>query len=604
MEGLLKHAEERNKFGKYVVYQDQGSRPDSVDIHMREQPDATQQVCTNLTLPSDLGEQKFSNRSIVTLPLPAQFRKVGKSCDQFGPVIWEPFSQQHLSNAWKGSLVRDVFSRRVFRELPSKSVALVLIDEAFKSFNSTYPIFDQRRFIRYFQMHYSDTGPSDAGQWACINVVLALAHRFRAMRTLEASTENEQACSYMQNALAVVSELTMQHNSLPAVQALLGMTIVLEGTPNPRLCSVLNSTALRLAQTMGLHRRNQDPTLTLSEIEERKNVFWIAYFLDRDISLRTGQPPVQDDDDMDVDLPTGTISNLPGNGLDTINFFNSRIGLGIIQGQIYKKLYSVKAARQSESQQIIAVQELDSMLASWRRSVPIDFDDDFITTLQPPIATEILHAIILRFSYVNCLITVHRPFPSATNFANDATLGARNTASGVESKCIVEARKAIRLIRITPRGDYASAWLLIHHFFAAVTALLHHVLMNPTYAEALSDLYLIRPFLKLLEILAGEKKSDEVARMYEFCIDLNRRAIGAVEEVSKTFTCNTVKLDNMRRNTESVEEFIQRVECISAGWSDAAARSFALTEGLDSMGQAWEWDGAMATVEGSGDFDI
>ena len=365
-------------------------------------------------------------------------------------MIFEPaLNSERPSPIWKGSLVRDVFTRRTFRELPSKFIALTLIDEAFNSLNSALPLFDQKIFMDVVHDQYSESGPDDPGWWACINVVLSLAHRFRAMRTLQSSIENGEACAYMQNALGVVSELTMLHNSLPAVQALLGMAVVLEGTPNPRLCSVLVANAMRLAQAMGLHRQNNDSSLTEAEVEQRKRVFWIAYLLDKDISLRTGQPPAQDEDDMDVKIPSYNTPHLPldGSDIDSIDFFNSRIGLAIIQGQVYKRLYSVKAMRQSESEQFLAVHELNAMLSTWRSSVPIDFDEETLTTLQAPICPSVLHKIILRFNYVNCLIIIHRPFP-------------RDNGSSAPSDelCVSEARKAVQLIKITPQGDYACAW--------------------------------------------------------------------------------------------------------------------------------------------------
>ena len=115
--------------------------------------------------------------------------------DQSPTMIYEPlFTSQHQSPLWKGSLVRDVFTHRTFQELPSKLSALLLIGEAFKSFNSTFPIFDQPTFMSLFHDHYSESGPNDPGWWACINVVLALAHSFRAMRMLETKHENSQAC--------------------------------------------------------------------------------------------------------------------------------------------------------------------------------------------------------------------------------------------------------------------------------------------------------------------------------------------------------------------------------------------------------------------------
>ena len=390
--------------------------------------------------------------SPISQPLTStKFQRLFDTAEQNPTLIHTPavMASETPSPIWKGSLVSDVFSRRVFRELPSKTFALVLIDEAFKGFNSIFPVFDQNSFMNQVNEGYSKSGPSDPGWWASINVVLALAHRLRAMRTLETARENGAACGYMQNALAMVSELTMLYNSLPAVQALLGMTIILLGTPNPRLCSVLIAAAMRLAQTMGLHRKSNESSILESEIEQRKRVFWVAYFLDKDISLRTGQPPSQNDDDMDVELPSHNLSDIHvgGNVINTTNFFNCRIGLGIIQGQVYKRLYSAKALRQSVEEQLLAERELDAMLATWRNSVPIDFEEDTLTTLQPPIPPALVHKIIMRFTYVSCLITIHRPFPQNVS-----------ATSQTDDFCVIEARKAVRLIEITPLGDYACAW--------------------------------------------------------------------------------------------------------------------------------------------------
>lgn len=66
-------------------------------------------------------------------------------------------------------------------------------------------------------------------------------------------------------------------------------------------------------------------------------MFCIAYFLDKDISIRTGQPPNQDGD-MNVELPVETVKldkKTEGRAVG-INFSNLRIGLAVIQGQIYK----------------------------------------------------------------------------------------------------------------------------------------------------------------------------------------------------------------------------------------------------------------------------
>ncbi len=252
----------------------------------------------------------------------------------------------------------------------------------------------------------------------------------------------------------------MLHNDLLAVQALVGMAVVLQGSANPYAASVLVASAIRLGQAMGLHRNLRDASLTEAQVEQRMRVFWIAYLLDKDISLRTGQPFAQDDDDMDTELPTGTIWEMPPRSgmVRTINIFNSRIGLAVIQGQIYKRLYSVQGSRQSEAQKAKVAQELSSILSYWRTNVPIDFEDCGAAFVQAPITAEFIHMLLLRFTYVHCLIMIDHHMSPTEGLLSDVWSDAQGVYAFPERICITESRKAIRLINLTPCGDYACVW--------------------------------------------------------------------------------------------------------------------------------------------------
>jgi hypothetical protein len=126
---------------------------------------------------------------------------------------------------------------------------------------------------------------------------------------------------------------------------------------------------------MKLHRRDQEHGLSAIEIEQGKRVFWMAYIMDEDISKRTGDPPAQADDDIYVDLPAETfeLNPISANG---INFFNLRIGLAIIPGQIYTSLSSAEALRHSNVERSLDAKELDVMLDVRKRSVPVKFAGD------------------------------------------------------------------------------------------------------------------------------------------------------------------------------------------------------------------------------------
>jgi hypothetical protein len=75
--------------------------------------------------------------------------------------------------------------------------------------------------------------------------------------------------------------------------------------------------------------------------------------------------------------------------------------------------------------------------------------------------------------------------------------------------------------------------LLLHPFFAAVTTLLNNIIDHPSFSQVKSDLDIVEPFLRLLEILSADKKvcsrSDDAQRM---CISSNELK-GRAEEAIK-----------------------------------------------------------------------
>lgn len=365
-------------------------------------------------------------------------------------------SSMRPTNISTTEMIRQPLSLPTFHQLPSKGFALELLTDGLKSFNAFFPIFDETELLQKFHARYLDSTPSDPCWWSCINVFLAIAHRFRSMRTYDRAYETKQACGYIHNALAVVAELNVMHSNLAAVQSLVGLAIVLQGTANPHPASVLTAAAIRLAQTLGLHRETPYDCLPKDQVEQGRRVFWLAYILDKDISLRMKQPFSQDDEDMDAILPSGNTLQLPSpDGLSTTDLFKSRIGLAVIQGQVYKKLYSVQATRKPEAQRHEVARELNSILSYWKSSVDIDFEDGAYAPLQPPLTTEIMHCLVQRFTYINCLVMINVHIPEMDSFLVDDLSQMYST---FEQAYVTESRKAARLIHLIPHGDYAVVW--------------------------------------------------------------------------------------------------------------------------------------------------
>lgn len=371
---------------------------------------------------------------------------------------------------WKPEVFGDIFERRIFKPLPPKSECMSLLKDYFENFNCMFPLFHQPTFMHLAERHYSRDPYEGSGWWASLNVALAIAHRLRVMSNLVPRDEDQKAWGYLKNAMAMVTELTLRNTDLLSVQALLGMALFLQGTPNPQPSFFLVAAAIRLSHSIGLHKRGSGFNLNPIEIEQRKRVFWIAYMLDKDICLRSGRPPVQDDDDMNVELPSAdpedNIGNIPlADGKGKVNLFRLMCEFATIESKVYKQLYSTKAAKQSDGELLNTIGELDQQLEEWKDSIPPDFrPENEIKASHTPL---ILHIVVLHFAYYNCLTTIHRMSihhgywtSRLSNYAIQG-LNARPLNPRVFSSaalCVSAARASIHLIRYIPQGDFACVW--------------------------------------------------------------------------------------------------------------------------------------------------
>ena len=371
---------------------------------------------------------------------------------------------------WKPEVFGDMFARHVFQPLPPHNETLSLLRDFFENFNCMFPLFHEPTFMHLVSRQYSKEPHESSGWWASFNVALAIAHRLRVMSHLVPQEEDRKGWGYLKNAMGVLTELTMRNTDLLSVQALLGMALFLLGTPNPQPSYFLVAAATRLANSIGLHKRGSSFNLNAVDIEQRKRVFWIAYLIDKDICLRSGRPPAQDDDDMNVDLPTedpaDNIGNIPlADGKGKANLFRCMVEFAIIESKVYKQLYSTKASKQSDGALLNTIGELDRELEEWKDRIPLDIRPEHeIKASHTPL---VLHVVVLHFAYYNCLTTIHRMSvhhgywtSRLSNYAIQG-LNARPLNPRVFSSaalCVTAARASIQLIRYIPQGDYSCVW--------------------------------------------------------------------------------------------------------------------------------------------------
>ncbi|KAL9603261.1 MAG: hypothetical protein Q9219_001282 [cf. Caloplaca sp. 3 TL-2023] len=459
---------------------------------------------------------------------------------------------------WRPEIFSDMFARRTFMPLPPKHEALSLCKDFFDNFNLMFPLFHEPTFMHLVHRQYSRQPYEGSGWWASFNITLAIAHRIRVMSNLVPQEEDNKAWMYLKNAMGVLTELTMRNLDLLSVQALLGMAMFLLGTPNPQPSFFLVAAAIRLAHSIGLHKRGSGFNLNPVEIEQRKRVFWIAYLLDKDICLRSGRPPAQDDDDMNVDLPSedpvDNIGNIPlVNQKGKINLFRLMCTFAVIESKVYKQLYSTKASKQSDGALLNTIGELDKELEEWKDSMPIDIRPEHeIKAAHPPL---VLHIVVLHFAYYNCLTTIHRMSvhhgywtSRLSNYAIQG-LNARPLNPRVFSSaalCVQAARASIHLIRYIPQGDYSCVWLILYFPVSALVTLFANILQNPQDPRARSDVRLMNQVVNFLSLLAVTEEQGGVKRMLGVCVEFER--------IAKVVLDKAEKESHSRRKRKNIKE--------------------------------------------------
>lgn len=238
----------------------------------------------------------------------------------------------------------------------------------------------------------------------------------------------------------------------------------------------------------------------------------------RSISLRSGRPPAQDDDDWNVDFPSEDpadgIGNVPiPDGSGKVNLFKKFAEFAVINGKVYSRLYSVKATKQTDGELLATISELDQELELWKDSLPHDFQPEHgVSKTQGPL---LVHLTLLHLGYYNSLTTIHRRSihhgywtgrlaQYAIEGRNVMPLNHRVFSSA--ALCVTAARMSIALLNYVPADDYTLMWLVVYYPVSALVTLFANILQNPQDPHARPDLRLMYVVVDRLTILGQDGK--------------------------------------------------------------------------------------------------
>ncbi|KAL2696293.1 hypothetical protein AAEP93_002707 [Penicillium crustosum] len=438
-----------------------------------------------------------------------------------------------------------LFPDKAFSPLPPKDEIISLVNDYLEQFNLLCPIFQPSSLLSLCEEKKLQGLLNFPSRWASLNVVLAIGHMVRIKNTSTVQAGRQKSWLFMKNALGVLNDLCFGLPDVWTVQALIGMILFLMGTLSSQPCRYLISSVMRICHVIRLERSENGSALCPEELEQRRRIFWIAYCLDKEISLRVGTPLAQSDDDMDVLLPMevpldniGTLSTT--NQRETFNAFRSMCELGLIKGQVYKHLYSVRAADRPLVEVAAAVEMLNQKLEQWKNSIPVEFQPESRRLSAFPKSPMAVSLLFLHLSYFNCLIAIHR-VAAVRGPMLGRDLIERNSVYNLphptvflsKSLCINAATASINLLKYMPQSNIPLIGILIYYPIIASKTLSSTIVQDPRDTSRIYHIGLIMQVETFVSSLVRDTPSEGIDGLLKDCSEYRSLAEAAVREATQ-----------------------------------------------------------------------
>ncbi|KAI0420566.1 fungal-specific transcription factor domain-containing protein [Xylaria grammica] len=411
-------------------------------------------------------------------------------------------------------------------DIPSYHQVLPIVERYLSTFNSILPLFHPVTILQTIKSWYQNPHSRNPVTWAVTNVVLALAHY---TSDADPQTLTGGTATYLNNVQSVLTDITIRETELVNVQILLGLVILFWAADDSGPALVFMGTAMRLAHKIGLQVRKSSqkcsPTLAL----QRNRVFWIAYILDRDISLLSGLAPVQLESEVDLDLPPLEAGDdlagfvFAADGYTKMNYFRARIELAKIQGNVYDCVYSTGAQNLNLEERAEKSAVIAYMLDDWSSRIPLEFHT---TTLLRSYSSELSRYFCMLYSTsLSCRALISFASASDSFHYSDwmqrlreyggkivAGQGASHAPVPYRWHALADAsRDYLRLFRTIAIKDLFFIRITLCAHNSSLVSLTANRIFNHHHAESESDMEIVKNGLKYLRY-ASEKIDSGSAR--------------------------------------------------------------------------------------------
>jgi len=144
-----------------------------------------------------------------------------------------------------------------------------------------------------------------------------------------------------------------------------------------------------------------------------RNLFWICYTIDKDVALRTGQPPTMADENCDLTLPSGYLDRAFSDPEKDEHppaepVFPFDLRLSMIKSRAHRHLFSMSALEKSDAELLKSIRGLDDELEEWRLSIPPHSRPTMSFSPKASDPNVSMQSVLQRLNYYLCMTIIHQ----------------------------------------------------------------------------------------------------------------------------------------------------------------------------------------------------
>lgn len=332
-------------------------------------------------------------------------QKIGQNHLELASDLYEVSDSLHSD-----SVELEILKLRGAFLLPSRELALDLIELYFKHVHPLMPVINRTEFMAKFE------DPNDSPSLMLLQAVLLCGSRVSNNPLLFDSKGLSDLASltFFRRAKALY-ETNYESDSTSIIQTVILIGSFWEGPEDvTRNSYYWTRVAIGLAQGFGFHRDVSSSSLISNSNKKIwRRIWWCLFEKDRNVSIAFGRPLEIDLTDCDVpmlliddfdesDPENGLISPYPVNETEALYFIHL-VKLAEITGIIIKHQYTVKAEQKKSVNKFSVIQRCDMLMGIWFANLPPQLQFSLTDSLK-----QNFFGCLLNAQYYNRLYLIHR----------------------------------------------------------------------------------------------------------------------------------------------------------------------------------------------------